>query len=173
MFDRRIILSIIALFCFFGIGACSKTSDPTTSDPLEDQGADALDEVREAIETFYNGWYESNWELYYSYYADDVVLIDSSGYAMSLDEYNVTAEERAKLVGKVIIESVKDLVHDVRMSADGNSAIAYHRHPYEYRKPDGTESTIHWAETDIWWKTDGDWKVVHIHLHEIASEVTD
>ncbi len=170
MFDRRIILSIIALFCFFGIGACSKTIDPTTSDPSEDQRAAAVEEIREAIETYYNAFYESNWELYYSYYADDVVLIDSSGNPMSLDEYNGTAEERAQLIGQVVIESVKDLVPEVRLSADGGSAIAHYRHPFDYRKPDGTESTIDWAETDIWWKINGNWKVVHVHFHEIASK---
>jgi len=95
------------------------------------------------------------------------VLIDKTGDVMDLKEYESRAAKDAEVLGDLLTDSVADSLIDIRLSPDGNSGIAYSRLPYLYRNSDGVETTMTIAETDVWWKIDGEWKVVHIHFPEV------
>ena len=36
-----------------------------------------------------------------------------------------------------------------------------------YKDSDGVEYKEDYAETNIWWKIEGTWKMVHVHYHEL------
>ena len=165
-FDRMM-LQLFAVIILLGQTGCTK---PNTA-PLQTQfDRDAtLGELRTAIKTFYDAFYTQNWDVYYNFYSDDVVLIDKTGDVMDLAEYESRAAKDAEVLGDLLTDSVADSLVDVRLSPDGKSGIAYSRLPYLYRNKDGVETTITIAETDVWWKIDGEWKVVHIHFPEVPT----
>ena len=170
MLDRRISLFTNSMLCFVIIGGCSDASGPSPSGLSDQERAASLEELRTAVDTFYNAWYDSDWDLYYSFYADDVVLIDSSGDHMSLDEYNAKAAQQTERIGSVITDQLhKNLVPTIRVGPNGDAGVAYWTLPFEYQKADGTKTTINWAESDVWWKIDGEWKAVLIHFHAITN----
>lgn len=167
--NRTVLLASIVLL-LFGQTGCTTSNTATSGVQPGIDRAIALDELRAAIDTFYNAYYNKDWDLYYTFYADDAVLIDRTGDTMNLKEYEARAAKEAETLGDLVKESVEDLPVDVRLSPNGQSGIAYSRFPYEYRNADGKESILIIAETDVWWKIDGDWKVVHIHFPEVQKE---
>ena len=170
MLDRRISLLRIFMLCFVGIIACSAAFGQSPSNISDQERAATLEYLRTAVDTFYSAWYDSDWDLYYSFYADDVVLIDSSGDHMSLDEYNAKAAQQTEKIGSVVTEHLREnLVPTVRVSPTGDAGVAYWTFPFDYQKEDGAKTTIDWAESDVWWKIDGEWKVVVIHFHAITA----
>ena len=86
---------------------------------------------------------------------------------MDLAEYESRAAKDAEILGDLLTDSVADSLIDIRLGPDGKSGIAYSRLLYLYRNSAGVEKTITIAETDVWWKIDGEWKVVHIHFPEV------
>ena len=170
MFARQISLLSIFVFCLLGIDGCSDVSDPSRTNESDDGMATGVEELRRAVDTFYNAWYDSDWDLYYSFFADDVVFIDSSGDHMSLDEQDAKAAQEAERIGSVIFDHPREnLVHTVRVSPTGEAGVAYWTFPFEYQTEDGVKTTIDYAESDVWWKIDGEWKVVLIHYHALSK----
>jgi len=168
MLARQILLQSIFVFCLLGITACSDVSDPSRTNESDDEMAAGAEELRRAVDTFYNAWYDSDWDLYNSFYADDVVFIDSAGDHMSLDEQNAKAAQIGERVGSPVFDHAREnLVHAIRVSPTGDAGVAYWTFPWEYQTENGVSTTIDYAESDVWWKVDGKWKVVLIHYHEI------
>lgn len=165
MSKKRMALKFIAVAVLFGQIGCT---EPNTGAPPEQMDREeALAELRTAIRTFYDAFYTQDWDVYYTFYSDDVVLIDKTGDVMSLSEYESRAAQDAETLGELATDSFDDSQVDVRLSPDGNSGIVYSRLPYLYRNSDGKETHMMIAETDVWWKIDGNWKVVHIHYPEV------
>ncbi len=157
-------------WALLGVAACVDPGIKTPGAQPAAERASTLGELRNAIDTFYEAYYDSDFDRYYEFYAQDVVIIDSTGRARTLEEYKIESEEFANAVGDVVRESVVDLVPAIWLSPAGDSAVAHWIHPFVYRTSDGDESTFIFAESDVWSKIDGEWKVVHIHYQEVAGE---
>ncbi len=164
MFDLALVLAVP----ISNIGCTGSETEPVANDTGQNSVV-AIFEAQAAAAEFYQAYYDQAWDVYYSFFAEDVVLINNAGDALTLAKYKERAAEQASLIGSVITESMKDRSIIMRVSPTGQSAIAYWKHPFDYRTDDGKETTIHWAETDVWWKYGDVWKVAHIHYHEIEG----
>jgi len=107
---------------------CTKPNTESLQIQLDREAA--LSELRTAIRTFYDAFYTKNWYVYYTFYSDDVVLIDKTGDVMDLAEYESRAAKDAEVLGGLLTDSVADSLIDIRLSPDGKSGIAYSRLPY-------------------------------------------
>ena len=165
MTEKRMAFRIIALAVLFGQIGCTEQNTEGLREEMDREAA--LAELQTAINTFYGAFYTQNWDVYYTFYSDDVVLIDKSGDSMSLAEYEARAAKEAETLGELLTDSFDASQVDVRLSPDGKSGVAYSRLPYLYRNSVGEETSVTIAETDVWWKIDGKWKVVHIHYPEV------
>ena len=165
MTEKRMAFKFIAVVILFSQIGCTEQNTETPREQMDREVA--LAELRAAIKTFYDAFYTQNWDVYYTFYSDDVVLIDKTGDVMSLAEYESRAAEDTETLGELLTDSFDDSQVDVRLSPDGKSGIAYSRLPYLYRNSVGEETSITIAETDVWWRIDGKWKVVHIHYPEV------
>ncbi len=163
----RIGFRIYAVAVLLALLGCAESN--TTVDQAEVDREAALNELRLAIKTFYDAYFAQNWDMYYTFISEDIVLVDKSGDVMDLAEYESRAAQDADSLGELLTDSLDFAAVDVRLAPDGNSGIAYSRLPYLYRNSDGEETTITFAETDVWWKIDGSWKVVHIHFPEVLA----
>jgi len=169
IFVRPNSLISVTLFCLFGISGCSDDAAQGRASQSDDDIAAGMGDLRSAVYAFYNAWYDADWDLYISFYADDIVFIDSEGDHMSLDEQDARAADISEIVGSVVFDQAREnLVHTVRVSPTGEAGVAYWTFPFDYRTEDGVTTTIEYAESDVWWKIDGKWKVVLIHYHEIS-----
>jgi len=163
-------LLISIVLCVLGVTGCSDVSVPRGANQTGDEALAAEEELRKAVDTFYNAWYDSDWDVYYSYYADDVAFIDSSGKHMSLQEYETNAAQEAEAIGNPSFDDARaNLVPTVRLSPTGNAGVAYWTFPFEYQTDDGVRTTIEYAESDVWWKVDGEWKITLVHYHALSK----
>lgn len=165
---NRVSIRIYAATVLLALSGCSESD--TSADEAAEMGREAaLIELRSAIKTFYDAFFAQDWDVYYTFISEDIVLIDKSGDVMDLAEYEARAAQDAELLGELQTDSFDFAEVDVRLAPDGNSGIAYSRLPYLYRNSEGKETNITFAETNVWWKIDGSWKVVHIHYPEVAT----
>ena len=171
MSTSQISLLCSIVLCLLGVTGCSDISVPSDANQADNQVSAGGDELRKAVDTFYSAWYDSDWDVYYSYYADDVVFIDSSGKHMSLQEYEANAAQEAEAVGAPSFDDARaNLVPTVRVSPTGNAGVAYWTFPFEYQTDDGVRTTIEYAESDVWWRVNGEWKITLVHYHALSND---
>ena len=126
-------------------------------------------EVLAASAAFNKAYAENRLEDYFSYYADNAVLMTPGGTLQAAAEYR--AEWKVLLAsGGGVAKLVTTQPTAVTISTDGSSAVvAFTPYTAVYKDSEGNESTANYAETDIWWKINGEWKVVYIHYHELDN----
>ena len=103
---------------------------------------------------------------YFSYYAADAILY----FYGARQEVAAYHEEWSALVdagGAVEKNELSDI--RVQVMQGGNVAISSYFINYQLRSPDGETSTAKAYETDVWQKTDGNWKIVSLHYTEIPA----
>jgi ketosteroid isomerase-like protein len=108
----------------------------------------------------------NNLPKYFSYYAEDAVLIFINE-RTTVAEYRKTWTEEIKTKP---LESVKlsDMVIRVMPSAD--TAIASYRIEVRTKQPGGRITDERFFETDVWaHKADG-WKLAHVHYSAISPK---
>ena len=115
----------------------------------------------------FNDAYEANEvETYFAYYADDAVAYFGDG-RVDLAAYNESWSGMIEAGGGVELIEMSDL--KVQMFADGEIAVATYFVDSRTRDPEGNTTTAKSFETDVWRKTDGEWKVVTIHYTAIPE----
>ena len=117
----------------------------------------------EKLEVAFNGAYERN-ELddYFSYYADDATMWFESG-RVSLADYKKSWYELIQGGGGVEKNALSDI--RVQVSPGGDAAVATYVVDVVTRQADGTKTKEQAYETDVWYKRDGKWKIVHLHYN--------
>jgi ketosteroid isomerase-like protein len=117
----------------------------------------------ERLEAAFNGAYERN-ELdeYFSYYADDATMWFESG-RVSLADYRKDWYGLIKGGGGVEKNTLSDM--RVQMSPSGDAATATYAVDVVTRQADGKKTREKAWETDVWYKRDGKWKLVHVHYN--------
>lgn len=117
----------------------------------------------EKLEVAFNQAYERNdLEEYFSYYADDVTQWFESGRA-SLADYKKSWYELIQGGGGVEKNALSDL--QVQVSPGGDAAVATYVADVVTRQVDGKKTKERAFETDVWYKRDGKWKIVHLHYN--------
>ena len=125
----------------------------------------AKEEVRAAAIAFNTAYAENKLDEYFAFYVDDATLMSPDGSIQTVAEYYAEWKEFLASGGGVASLSTYEPT-SIRTSADGMSAVTYFTSDTTvYVDADGKETGSDTAETDIWWKIGGEWKVVHIHYH--------
>jgi len=130
----------------------------------EEERVAAVDELTNVITDAIRAWVSNDFDRYYANYAEDAVILGTNYGKQSV------AEAKAALIefGLSIVGYSVDGPEYIRLSADGMSAVVhYPNFSAVYKDSDGVEYTDDYAETNIWWKIEGTWKMVHVHYHEL------
>jgi ketosteroid isomerase-like protein len=117
----------------------------------------------EKLEAAFNGAYERNQlDEYFGYYAEDATMWFESG-RVSLADYKKDWYALIKEGGGVEKNTLSDM--RVQLSPGGDSAIATYAVDVLTRQADGKKTKEKAWETDVWFKRDGKWKLVHVHYN--------
>ncbi len=117
-------------------------------------------EVRDT-EAKWNAAYAANdMPAYWSYYDDAATLWLAEG-RVPLASYKKDWSALIAGGGKVLSNELHDV--QVQASPGGDAAVATYTVKVKTRYPDGKVVDEAAQETDVWFKKDGKWKVVHVH----------
>ncbi|HEX9427616.1 MAG TPA: nuclear transport factor 2 family protein [Candidatus Polarisedimenticolia bacterium] len=120
-------------------------------------------EIRD-FETRFNKSYEANdLKAYFDFYTDDMTQFWQQG-RLDLPDYRKLWEKEIGDGGKMLEVKVEEMVIHVGPSRD--SAVAAYRIFTKMKQPDGTLAESWNQETDVLFKKNGRWKVVHIHYSD-------
>jgi len=159
----------IAVMCFVEVGIAE----------AQDSTAVARDEVNLAVTASGEAYLDNDPDRYFSFFADDAVIVNSDGQEQTIDE--IYTDWKGQIASGGGVSNI-DVNHprSIRLSADGNTAVVHQLSvPISYRVPDESvaggfiSTTTQYAITDVWERIDGSWKIVHEHYHESASNGDD
>lgn len=137
--------------------------------------AAARAEVDATLTAMYQAYAANDAKSYFSYFADDAVMLTSAGKEQPASEYEKSWSSTIAAGGGVVSYD-PDFPRSIRVSDDGNTAIVLVAGvPASYRFPDGSapgkfnDASYAWAETIVWTKTNGTWKLVHFHYADVSN----
>jgi ketosteroid isomerase-like protein len=114
-----------------------------------------------ALEDKMNAAYAANdLPAYFAYYADDFTQWLPEG-RTDLPQYKKEWTEFIRSGGKVENDRITDM--HVQIGPAGDTVVASYLLHVSTRSPKGQVSDEDFHESDVWFKRDGVWKVVHLH----------
>ena len=122
------------------------------------QNADVANEIRELVIEFNEAYERNDLDKYFSYYADDLTQWFESG-RVTLEQYKTDWYALIKGGGGVESNELSDL--KVQVGPDGKTAVV----TVVTRSTDGKRTKEQAWETDVWFKRDGRWRIVHLHYN--------
>lgn len=111
---------------------------------------------------------ENDLDTYWSFYADDVTQIWNTGY-VSLEQYKRDWTALVAGGGGVVDTRSEDV--RVHIGPTGDSAVVTYFTIARYRGTNGNESEGRFYETDVWFRRDGRWQIVHYHFSSAADAI--
>lgn len=126
------------------------------------QSGSTEEEVRNLVIEFNEAYARNDLEKYFSYYADDVTQWFESGRA-GLADYKKSWYALIEGGGGVEKNDLSDL--RVQVSPGGDAAVATYVVDVVTRQVDGSKTKEQAYETDVWYKRDGRWRIVHLHYN--------
>ena len=132
-------------------------------------------EVDAAAEASLQAYAANEVEAYFEFFTDDATISTSGGEKQIVTQYYESWKQLISSGGGVSSLDA-DAARTIRLSEDGNSAVVlYPAAEVSYLFPDGSNSgefspsTSVWAETWVWSKINGAWKIIHLHYHSVAN----
>jgi ketosteroid isomerase-like protein len=119
-------------------------------------------EIEKLVVAFNQAYERNDLEEYFSYYADDVTQWFESGRA-DLAGYKKSWYELIQAGGGVEKNALSDI--RVQVSPGGDAAVATYAVDVVTRQADGKKIQERAFETDVWYKREGKWKIVHLHYN--------
>jgi ketosteroid isomerase-like protein len=123
------------------------------------QGGPAT-EIRDLTHAVNTAYAANDLDKYFSYYADDLTQWWPSG-RVSLASYRESWTTFVKSGGRVEAAAVSDL--EVQINPSGDTAIATYKLKVRTRSPKGEVREEENQETDVWFRRNGQWQIVHLH----------
>ena len=125
-----------------------------------DRRGAVLAEVKAFTDRF-NQAYESNdMKAYWPFYADDMTQYWEEG-RLDIKEYKEYWAKQLADGTKILEVKTADPVFHI--SPENDAAVAAYRIYTKMLRPDGTTTASWHQETDVLFKRDGRWQVVHLH----------
>jgi calcium/calmodulin-dependent protein kinase (CaM kinase) II len=144
---------------------------PGTGDRLSDEERASIEREILALEDRLDHAYrEGDLETYWSFYADEVTQIWDTGY-VSLEQYKQDWTALVESGGGVVDSRSQDV--RVRVGPTGDTAVVSYLAIARYRSPNGNETEGRFYETDVWFRRDGRWQIVHYHFSSAADAASD
>ena len=132
-------------------------------------------EVDAAAEGALQAYADNDVEAYFDFFADDATVLTSGGEKQMVVQYY---ESWKQLIGSGggVSSLDADAPRTIRLSEDANTAVVFYpAAEVSYLFPDGSDSgefspmTYVWAETWVWSKINGTWKIIHLHYHSVGD----
>ena len=138
------------------IGALLASAANAAQDPAEAQ-------IRR-LETAVNAAYAQNdLPTYFAFYADDLRALFPEG-PTTLTDYRTSWTAFIKSGGAIL--SFKDSDMKIQVGPSGDAAVASYQALVNTSTPGKGVTAESYAETDVWFKRAGQWKIVEIHYSE-------
>lgn len=116
------------------------------------------------LEAAVNAAYAANdLPAYFSYYAQDLRALFPEG-PTTYAAYKAQWTDFIKSGGAILSFKDHDMV--VQVGPSGDTAVASYEAQVDTRTPGKGVATESYAETDVWFKRDGQWKIAEIHYSE-------
>ena len=123
-------------------------------------GESVEDDVRATVEAFNEAYATNDVAAYFNFYADDATVF-FFGERVDMAAYEKDWYALMEAGGGVEVNTMSDLVIQI-MPGDEVAITTYFVHNTT-RSAEGEVETINAFETDVWRKTDGEWKIVSLH----------
>ena len=122
-----------------------------------------LAEIRRFEERFNKAYEANDMKAYWDFYSEDMTQYWQEG-RLDLPEYRAFWEKELAAGNRMLEVRTADMLIHLGPSLD--SAVAAYRIFTKMRRPDGSISESWNMETDVLFKRDGRWKVVHMHYSD-------
>ncbi len=164
--SRRIWIAVCAASAALG-WACAT---PGTGDRLSDEERASVEREIFALEDRLDLAYrENDLETYWSFYAEDLTQIWDTGY-VSLEQYKRDWTALVAGGGGVVDSHTKNM--RIRVGPSGDTAVVTYLMIARYRGTNGNETEGRFYETDVWFRRDGRWQLVHYHFSSAAEAIS-
>ena len=117
-------------------------------------------EVTDAEKRFNAAYLANDLASYFAFYDPSLTMWLGED-RVTLPAYQAQWTKLLKDGGKVLENNPADLA--VRVGPSGDTAVAIYVAHVVTRQPDGSVTKERAEETDVWFKRDGAWRVVHLH----------
>jgi ketosteroid isomerase-like protein len=118
-------------------------------------------EVRDAEARFNAAYAANDMAKYWPFYDAGLTQWWPDG-RVDLAKYKADWTKLLADGGRVLQNDLSDML--VQVSPSGDAAVASYRARVVTRQPDGRVTTEDVQETDVWFKKDGAWRVVHLNF---------
>lgn len=140
-----------------------------TADRLSDEERVRIEREILALEDRLDRAYRSNdLDTYWSFYADDLTQIWDIGY-VSLEQYKREWTALVEGGGGVVETQTQDI--RVRVGPTGDTAVVTYLMVADYQGANGNVTEGRFYETDVWFRRDGRWQIVHYHFSSAADAI--
>lgn len=148
MGSRILVVAIMVLACLLSVPVCYAQPSQVEKEIID-------------LENKMNAAYAANdLSAYFAYYSDDFTQWLPEG-RTDLPQYKKEWTAFVQSGGKVESDQISDMHIQVGPSED--TVVASYLLRVKTRSPKGKISDEGFHETDVWFKRDGTWKVVHLH----------
>lgn len=117
-------------------------------------------EIRQLEQQFNAAYAANDLDKYFGYYADDALLWFPEG-RTDVTSYKKEWSEFIKSGAGIKAGTLSSL--HIKFSPQGDTAIASYVLHLTQQEADKKVHTEDFQETDVWFKTDGGWKIAHVH----------
>ena len=132
----------------------------TLSVPCVAQQSSAEKEILDLEEKMNAAYAANDLPTYFAYYADDFTQWLPEG-RTDLPQYKKEWTEFIHNGGKIESDQISDM--HVQVNPAGDTVVASYLLHVRTRSPKDKVSDEDFQESDVWFKRDGVWKVVHLH----------
>jgi ketosteroid isomerase-like protein len=131
---------------------------------------DIMDELRKAIRRKNDAYRAGDIAGYFKAYAPDISVY-FAGSLMNFEEMRRLTEAQFAGGGKLLEYQIADSDH-IAVSAAGDAATVSYPWRERFRFGDGRVTDTEYYETNVWYRRNGEWRMVHIHITTVAEKLT-
>ncbi len=128
--------------------------------PCAAQQSQTEKEIRDLEEKMNASYAANDLSTYFAYYAPDFTQWLPEG-RTDLPQYEKEWTEFIKSGGRIESDQISDM--HLQINPSGNTAVASYLLRVKTRSAKGVVSDENFQESDVWFKRNGEWKVVHLH----------
>lgn len=155
-------VSVVAL----GWGCATPATTGSAAEISDEDRARIEREILALEERLDRAYVNNDLETYWSFYADDLSQLWDTG-PVTLEQYKRDWTALVAAGGGVVSARSEDM--RVRIGPTGDTAIATYLMTARYRGAKGNESEGRFYETDVWFRREGRWQIVHYHFSSAAD----
>jgi ketosteroid isomerase-like protein len=121
-------------------------------------------DIRQLEDQFNAAYAANDFDKYFGYYAHDAIFWFPDG-RTDVPRYKKMWSDYLKTGAGIKAATISDM--HIRFSPRGDVAIASYVLRLTTQEADKKEHTEDHQESDVWFKTDGGWKVTHVHYSDV------